>query len=99
MCTSHQSETHPDDDVHWAHEGFPVGVNGQHPDLHHLPRLIVQLVCLDEGGEAFGVELQLCWVGEDLDAAHVTFDLQDVRVPVAGLALLDLQGNNNSEVH
>lgn len=84
-------QTHVDDDVHRADEGFPVGVNGHRSDLHHLPGQIVQLVGLDEGGEAFGVKVQLRGVGENVDAPHVTFDLQAVRVPVAWLAVVDLQ--------
>lgn len=86
-------ETHSDDNVHRAHERFPVGVNGHRSDLHHLPGQIVQFVCLNEGGEAFGVEAQLCRVGENLNAIHVTLDPQAVMVPVAGLALVDLQRN------
>ncbi len=87
-------ETHSDDNVHRAHVGFPVGLNGHRSDLHRLPGQIVQLVCLNEGGEAFGVEVQLCRVGENLDTTYVTFDLQAVMVPVAGLALVDLQRYN-----
>lgn len=83
--------THFEDDVHWAHVGFPVPVNGQHPDLDLLPGQIVQLVRLNKGGQTLGAEVQLRPVGENLDAAHVTSDLQAVRAPGAGLAVLDLQ--------
>lgn len=92
LCIEYQ--THSDDDVHRADVGFPVGVNGHRSDLHQLPGPIVPFVHLNEGGEAFGVEVQLCWVGENLDAAFMTFDLQGVRVAVAGLALVDLEGCN-----
>lgn len=87
-------ETHSDDNVHRGHVGFPIGVNGHCSDLHHLPGQIVRFVCLNEGGEAFGVEVQLRRVGENLNAVHVTFDLQAVTVPVVGLALMDLQRYN-----
>lgn len=86
--------THSDDDVHWAHVGFPVRVNGQHSDLDLLPGLVVQFVRLNEGGETFWVEVQLRRVGEYLDVTRVAFDLQAVRTPVAGLALVDLQRCN-----
>lgn len=83
--------THSDDDVHWTHVGFPVGVNGQHSDLDRLAGQIVHFVRLNEGGQALGVEAQLGHVGENLDPAHLAYDLQAVRVPVAGLAFVDLQ--------
>lgn len=61
--------------------GLPAGANGHCPDLHRLPGPIVQFVCLDEGGVAFGVKPQLCGVVENVDVAHITSDLQDEGVP------------------
>lgn len=52
-------ETHFDDNIHWTNVGFPIGVNGHCSDLHQLPWEIVEFVCLNEGGVAFGVKLQL----------------------------------------
>lgn len=81
--------SHPDDDVHRADVGLPIGVHGQHPDLDLLSGPIVQLVRLDEGGETLGFEVELCPVGENLNGAGVALYLQEIRLPVGGL--VDLQ--------
>lgn len=64
-------------------------MHGHHPDLDLLSGPIVQLVRLDEGGEAPGVEVELRPVGENLSGAGVASDLQEIRLPVGGL--VDLQ--------
>lgn len=97
MCI-YQCQTHFDDYIHWTEVGFPVGVNGHCPDLHHLPGEIVQFVCLNEDGVTFGVKLQLCRVVENLDFAHITSDLQNVGVPGDGCILMDLQLFNMESV-
>lgn len=66
-------------------------MNGQHSDLDLLLGQVVQLVRLNEGGHTLGADVQLRPVGENLDAAHLTSDLQAVRNPGAGLDFLDLQ--------
>lgn len=81
--------SHPDDDVHRADVGLPIGVHGHHPDLHLLSGPIFRLVRLDEAGETLGVEVELGPVGENLNGAGVALDLQDIRLPVGDL--VDLQ--------
>lgn len=91
--------THFDDNIHWAAVGFPVGVNGHCPDLHHLPGEIVQFVCLNEGGVAFVVKLQLRRVVKNLDVAQITPDLQNVGVPGDGCVLMDLKVFSRESVY
>lgn len=83
--------THSDGDVHGAVVGFPIKAKGHHSDPDRLSWAVVGLVRLNEGVEAFGVEGQLCRVGENLNVIHVTFDMEEVRASVAGLILLDLR--------
>lgn len=82
--------THSDGDVHGVVDGFPIRANGHHSDPNRLSWAVVGFVRLNEGGEAFGVEVQLRLVGENLNLIHVTFDVENVRASVAGLILLDL---------
>lgn len=89
--------SHPDDDVHRADVGLPIGVHGHHPDLDLLSGPIVELVRLDEGGETPGVEVELCPVGENLNGASVASDLQEIWLPVGGL--VDLQKWNSPRFH
>lgn len=83
--------THSDCDVHGAIVGFPVRFNGHHSDPDRLSRTVAGFVHLNEGGDAFGVEVQLRLVGENLNIVDVTSDVQEVRTTVAELTLLDLQ--------
>lgn len=71
--------------------GFPIRFNGHHSDPDRLSWTIAGFVHLNEGGDAFGVEVQLRLVGENLNIVDVTSDVQVVRNKVAELTLLDLQ--------
>lgn len=82
---------HADDDVHRAAVWLPVGVKGHDPDLDLLAGAIGGPVCLDEGGEALGVQVQLGLVGEHLSPAIVAVDLQYQRMPVGDVVHVDLQ--------
>lgn len=85
------SPAHADDDVHRAAVWLPVGVEGHDPDLDLLAGPIGGPVCLDEGGEALGVQVQLGLVEEHLGRAIVAVDLQYQRMPVGDLVHVDLQ--------
>lgn len=84
------SLTHSDGDVHGAVVGFPARPKGHHSDPDRLSWAVVGFVRLNEGGEAFGVEVQLRLVGENLNIVHVTFDVEEVRASLPGLILVDL---------
>lgn len=86
-----RSPAHADDDVHRAAVWLPVGVKGHDPDLDLLAGPIGGPVCLDEGGEALGVQVQLGLVEEHLGRAVVAVDLQYQRMPVGEVVHVDLQ--------
>lgn len=88
---AHWFTTHSDCDVHGAIVGFPIRFNGHHSDPDRLSRTVGGFVHLNEGGDAFGVEVQLRCVRENLNIVDVTSDVQEVTTTVVELTLLNLQ--------